>query len=224
MSENSKGFSIELLLSRLRRIPIRNSKLGIFAFFFWMWVVCVSLWIDTEPVQSVPEGSREQKFSQINFKDIQFEQTNSDGALVSLKSSDAKFDSETGKMTIAQPTLEWQNAANGKVVSASSQTGEFYAELTETALPSTFRYIILSGSAAVQGENSRVDSDRMIFDNEKRFFIFPGSFTFKKGKLSLQNKRMCFDPLKDKTPSLDNLLKSDPELQTFIQTIGQAKP
>lgn len=221
---NINARSADTILALLQRFPKENCKLGLFSVFFWCWVICVSFWIENASLLSIPNDTPEQKYSQIDFQGINFHQTNSMGALVSLTASKAIFDSVTGKMDIDQPIVEWQNTASAKIISASSQKGVFYSELTESSLPSAFRYIILSGSAAVQGENSRVDSETMLFDNEKRFFIFPGPFQFKQGKKNILSKGMYYDPFKDKTKLLSELLKVDPELLPLINSIGKTKP
>lgn len=195
----------------------------VFALSFWGWVFLVSVWIENAPVQSVLSYTPKEKYSQILFHQPGFTQTNEEGMQVTLSAIQARFDSESREMIVDRPTIQWQNPAQSKIVNATGERGLFYAEASESGLPAAFRYLIVSGSATVQGINSRVDSDTMIFDNEKRLFAFPGRFTFQKGNVKLDYQKMYYDPIQDKPAPLGAFL-NEPELQTLLKTIGTSKP
>ncbi|MGC9328414.1 MAG: hypothetical protein ACP5I1_12335 [Candidatus Hinthialibacter sp.] len=183
----------------------------------------MSIWIEFIPPQKLISNNPTQKFSQIKFRNMEFRQSNAESHVVTLTAPNTLYDSEDKSMTIDRPSMQWMNPASGKIVSASSQEGVFHAETSESAMPAAFHYIILSGSAVVQGVNSRVDSDIMIFDNEKRLFLFPDPFTFHKGNLKLEYQEMYYDPIQDKPSPLDDSMKNDPELQKILASIGKKK-
>lgn len=223
--EQSESLSPRIFLSLFaKKLAWGQHKNRFFSVLFWIWVVIATFWIETASVQSIASISVEQKYSQLLFKNIVFRQTNSDNSQISLASPQAAFHSESGEMHVDHPSLSWVDTVSGRVMSATSEKGIFHAEMTESALPSTFRYLILSGSATVQGANSRVDSNVMLFDNEKRLFLFPGSFRFHQNKMSLSKEKMLYDPIKDKASPLGDLVKNDPELNSLFQTIGTDKP
>lgn len=196
---------------------------GFFSLIFWAWIALVTIWIESIPPQNLISNNPTQKYSQIKFRNMEFRQSNAEDLAVTLDAPNTLYDSENKEMLIDRPVMQWTNPASGKIVSASSQEGIFHAETAESALPAAFHYIILNGSAAVQGVNSRVDSNVMIFDNEKRLFLFPGPFTFHKGNLKLEYKEMYYDPIQDKPSPFDDSMKNDPELQKILGSIGTKK-
>lgn len=204
-----------------QKLPSRSSlKTNLFPGLFWIWVVGVSIWIETSPIQSVLSNVVEKKYSQITFTGMHFEQINSDGALVQLKAPSALFNSDTRQLTLTQPEIQWNDSAHDQIVSASSSLGRFSAQLSESALPSAFHYLILSGSAAVFSGTSRVDSETMLFDNDNRMFIFPVPFSFQQGKTKLQHSRMYFEPSKRQNVyPLDDLLKKNPNLKPILESL-----
>jgi len=78
----------------------------LFALFFWGWVFLVSVWIESAPVQSVSSDTPKEKYSQIQFQQPSFTQTNEEGMQVTLSAIQARFDSESREMIIDRPTIQ----------------------------------------------------------------------------------------------------------------------
>lgn len=196
----------------------------LFSILFWTWVICTTFWIETASVHTIQQDIPNQNYSRISFSNLHFVQDNSEGAQLTLTAPSAAFESDTQEMRIDNPTIQWSDSVSGNVCDASGSQGVFYSQQMDSPLPSVFRYLVLSGTATIQGRNSRVDSQAVIFDNERRLFVIPGTFDMQKGSVKFNYKQMYYDPIKDKILPLGGLTDENSELKRLIQTIGTTNP
>ena len=191
--------------------------------FFWAWVLCITFWIESTTVHTVP--TEVTQVSQIDFTGIHYMQGGQNDAQVIMNAPTASYSSENDEFIVDMPTLTWQKASDSQIISVSAIKGNFYAEQTASDLPSAFKSIILSGSATLSTDEVRIDSETMIFDNDTRFFIFPGSFTFYKDKsTSYPLNKMYFDPIAEKCNPISQLLKDNPNIMEILKKGGFNQP
>jgi len=191
---------------------------------FWSWVAGVSLWIDAIAVEDIPVFTPGNKFSRIVFHEFSFDQTNADQSGVLLSAPRAFYDSEKGTLSIEQPQIQWKEPARGVVFSATADTGEFKARTGDSALPAAFQYLDLRGHAGAVFQTNRVDSGRMLFDNENHLFLFPETFVFKGEKVNSRLKQMYYNPFNQKLDSISKAPKINPALKKALSDEVQTKP
>lgn len=191
---------------------------------FWSWVAGVSLWIDAIAVEEIPVLLSENKFGRIDFQDFSFDQTNPDHSGVLLTAPAAFYDSDKGTLAIDQPQIQWKDPARGMVFSATADTGEFKARTTESALPAAFQYLDLRGHAGAVFQTNRVDSGRMLFDNENRLFLFPEPFLFQGEKVNSRLKEMYYNPFSQRLDLISKVPKINPALKKALSDEVQTKP
>jgi hypothetical protein len=193
----------------MKAIKIGNPTVMItrfWPFVFWIWVVFVSLWIEHAPVREFASPVVEQQFSDFQFKQMRFEQREEDNSLLVVESPDARFHSKEKHFYLVEPRLEWIGKKEDDVFSATGSIGVVSSHLAETALPSEFRILELSQGASLKKGDTSIDSERMLYDNEKRLFYFPDTCTIKKANaIQSRMKGMVYDPLMEKiSPMKEN--------------------
>ncbi|GEM_PF-2708768 len=191
---------------------------------FWIWTAGVSLWIDTVPVEETPPLPFESKFGNIEFHGIVFNQNHADSAGIALDAPRALFDGEKGILYIDHPHIQWKDPGKGIVFSATAAAGEFKSHTGASALPSAFQYLDLRGQAQAAFQSNRVDSERMLFDNENRLFVFPDPFHFKGEKVSSRLKQMYYNPFTQKLDLISKVPKINPALKTALSDEVHTKP
>ncbi len=191
-----------------------------FPILFWVWVLCITFWIESTTVHTVSESSQ-QSFSQIDFSNIHYMQGDQKETQVTMSAPKAEYSSENSEFIVDYPCLTWRKASDSSIISASAIKGNFYAEDSTSDLPSAFQFIILSGSAAFSRDKIRIDSETMIFDNDKRFFLFPGQFTFFKDKSTpMQSSKMYYDPVENACIQINDLYDDNLKIKEILQKGG----
>ncbi len=192
-----------------------------FPIFFWAWVLCITFWIESASVHTVPTEVIQKSFSQIDFTDIHYMQDDQNDVQVTMNAPKAQYSSKNEEFILDNPSLKWHKASDSHIISASAFKGNFYAKKSASDLPSAFEYIILSGSATFSRDKIRIDSETMIFDNDKRFFVFPGPFTFIKDKdKPRQYSKMYYDPVENACVQIDDLYDDNPSIKQILKKGG----
>ena len=187
---------------RRASLPWNRWKGALWPVLFWGWVIWVSWWIDGAPAHILSEQVASQKYSNIRFKEMRFEQKYVEETSLLVESPEAWFESDTGRLVLDQPMLRWQGGKDHRSFIAQAQHGEIQSTLTDSALPSEFRVLELFGQAQAKGQSTSVESEKMLFDCQTRLFTCPGQFTFHQAGLPMKGSGMFYDPLKDRIGAL----------------------
>ncbi len=190
----------------LRKLYSPHLFVVLWPLIFWIWVAWVSLWIEHSPVHELVPAGSSQKFSDFRFEDMRFEQRFADNSFIIVHAPQAEFNSETKTFDLVHPQLYWNTKENDNVFSATGTVGKVSSHVADTSLPSEFRLLELSQGAHFEGQGTIVDSSRMLFDNEKRLFYFPESFTLQtESGLTSKSKERYYNPMTKKTGPLQDL-------------------
>lgn len=194
---------------------------------FWSWVLLVTVWLETLSLRAMYQDSGDKNSSSIVFRRILFQQSQQNESRISMQSTQAIYDNQSGQFLIEQPFIQYyqqkpDSLLSELVFSATGNMGYFTAQQTDSAFPSDFRFLTLTDGTQIHAVNmnSRVDSESVLFDNNTRLFYFPDQFRFQREKMGKgQSEKMVFNPIDGSMAPFDIESVSDQPLVRKIKEI-----
>lgn len=173
------------------------AKTPLWAVFFWVWIVWVSMWLDNAPAEQLRENKSDQKLMNIEFTGMRFEQKYADGMQIVVESPNARIDEANKVLIIENPVLSHVRG-DDTTYTARGDKGIIQLELSSSALPSSFRRLTINGNAMAKSSSTSVTSDTLIFDCESQKFYSPSRYESEQSGMLMRGENMEYDPVSNR--------------------------
>ncbi len=177
------------------------AKTPLWTVIFWGWVILASLWIDTAPAEQLKIADTKQKLMNIEFSGMRFEQKYADGMQLIVEAPFAKIDEESDILILDKPVLT-QTFGEDETYKAAGDSGIVNLKLDQSALPSSFEQLILTGNARAESGATSVSTSKMIFDCSSQLFYCPQRYEFDLNGAFINGENMMYDPHTKKMQNL----------------------
>lgn len=166
----------------------------VWAIVFWVWIVWVSLWLDNAPAEQMNEIKSSQKLMNIEFTGMRFEQKYADGMQIVVESPRARIDEASKVLLIEKPVLTHIRGEDTTYL-AQGEQGVIQLELTSSALPSSFKRLIINGNAMAKSGATSVTANTLIFDCSSQKFYSTGRYESEQSGMIMRGENMEYDPV-----------------------------